>query len=135
MKLFTADRDGTMGARVNGTVSFGYADIGGVGPSTAMTRGSMGVWIDVYPNGPYGVAFKEEVLWHMNGLGVLPLFPWFDSRTVTGATPSIGLSWQAQAGVTYAVWSGAAQSVGTWGPAGAQSNLELYITEVLCHML
>lgn len=135
-KLFTADRDGTMGARVHATVSFGYADVGGMAPSSARSKGALGVWIDQFPNGPYGIQYAESVIWEMSGLEVFPGFPWFkDWHAPSPYSTNVGIAWPAQAGVTYAVWSGAAQSVGTWGPAGAQSNVEMYITDVKCAMI
>jgi hypothetical protein len=135
-KLFTADRDGTMGARVHANISFGYADVGGMAPSSARSRGALGVWIDQFPNGPYGIQYAESELWYIRGLEVFPGWPWFkDWHAPSPYSTSVGLAWPAQAGVTYAVWSGAAQFVGTWGPAGAQSNVEMYITDVQCAML
>lgn len=135
-KLFTADRDGMMGARVHATVSFGYADVGGVGPGSARSKGALGVWIDQFPNGPYGINYAESVIWEISELAVLPGWPFFESWSAPSQySTNVGLSWPVQAGVTYAVWSGAAQFIGTWGPAGAQSNVEMYITDVQCAML
>lgn len=131
LRLFTADRDGIMQAYAQAVLATGYEDTGGIGPSSARSRGALGIWIDQAPAGPYGLAFAESVIWDANQLYPFPGIPYFDAWSApSNYFAQVDVACQVQAGVTYALWAGAAQQVGTWGPVGAQSNLDMNITYI-----
>jgi hypothetical protein len=131
--LFTSDHDAAIRARVVGKVALAYYDEGGVGPSSTKTRAALGVSIDAYSDPPqYGYAAAENVLWNVEDSFPVPGFPYFTSSNTSDFSVTVEVDFQAHAGISYGIWAVVGQWVGTWGSAGAQSNLDMTITDIRC---